>query len=252
MASERLLPLGRRCAACPRPRPRPSTPKKRLRLVPDHDPGAARPAAASDQLGEVVQQRQVVGRRLAEADARVDPDLGHARRQRLPGPLEHEAVHLGHDVVVAGVVLHGAGLALHVHGHPARTGVGRHLPQRGRDVVDQARPGGDRRRRHLGLERVHREPGTPRRGGAGQRLDHRHHAGQLFLDRHRLGARARRLPADVDDVGALDQERVPVRDGGVVRGVEAAVGERVRRDVEHPHDERAGPRAGWPPGTGAQ
>ena len=47
---------------------------------------------------------------------------------------------------------------------------------------------------------VSTETRAPARGQGGH---HGHHPGQLHLDRHRLGARARGLAADVDHVGPL-------------------------------------------------
>ncbi len=182
----------------------------------------------------MVQQREVVLRRLAEADARIDPDLAHPGGAGPGRPLQHEAVHLGHHVAVAGVGLHGAGLALHVHGHPAGAGLRRHLPQRGRDVVDQRGPGADGRPGHRGLGGVDRDT----RAGGGQRLDHRHHPGQLLVEGHRGGPGAGGLAPDVDHVGPLGGQLEAVGHGALGGGVEAAVGEGVGRHVEHPHDER--------------
>ena len=55
---------------------------------------------------------------------------------------------------------------------------------------------------------------------------------------HRLGARAGRLAADVDDRGALGRQPAALRERGLGVEVAAAVGERVGRDVEDA-DERA-------------
>ena len=53
---------------------------------------------------------------------------------------------------------------------------------------------------------------------------------------HRVGARAGGLAADVEQVGALERQAQAVPDGGVAVQERAAVGERVRRDVDHAHD----------------
>ena len=69
--------------------------------------------------------------------------------------------------------------------------------------------------------------------------------------------RAGRLAADVEDVGALGDQRARVLDGAVEGEPLAAVGERVGRDVEDAHDARAhralivGPRALNRPAAGA-
>ncbi len=44
---------------------------------------------------------------------------------------------------------------------------------------------------------------------AGQSLDHGHHAGQLLVGGHRRRSGARRLTADVDDVGPLARSACP-------------------------------------------
>ena len=69
--------------------------------------------------------------RLPEADAGVDPGLGHPGGGCLLHPCHEVVADLGDDVVVARLGLHRAGLALHVHRHPADAGGGR-------DRVDEA------------------------------------------------------------------------------------------------------------------
>ena len=64
---------------------------------------------------------------LAEADARVDPDLVDAGGAAPRAPLGEEGLHLGDHVVVAGVDLHGAGRAPAVHGDPADAELGGHV-----------------------------------------------------------------------------------------------------------------------------
>ena len=73
--------------------------------------------AESRKARQRAQQREVVRERLAEADAGIERDAlrGHARRDRGLGALGEERLDLGHDVVVARVVLHRARLAEHVH-----------------------------------------------------------------------------------------------------------------------------------------
>ena len=85
---------------------------------------------------------------------------------------------------------------------------------------------------------------------AGEGLENRQHAPQLLGGVDRLGARACGLAADVEDVGAV-LEHLPAGVHGPC-GIEAAaaVGERVRRDVDDAHDERAlaeeeGGRSPW-------
>ena len=61
----------------------------------------------------------------------------------------------------------------------------------------------------------------------------------LLLGGDRLGARPRRFPADVEDVGTLGLQLQAVRDGRLRIEIPAAVGEAVRRDVDDAHE--AGP-----------
>ena len=71
----------------------------------------------------------------------------------------------------------------------------------------------------------------------GQGLDHRDHAAQLLDLRNRRRARPRGLAAHVDEVCTRvhhPQRRVYRRADALKR---AAVGERVRRDVQDAHDE---------------
>ena len=85
---------------------------------------------------------------------------------------------------------------------------------------------------------VSTETRTPARG---QGLDDGHDPGQLLVERDGLGPGPGGLPADVDDVGPLGHHAEAVGHGALGGVVEAAVGEGVRRHVEHPHDERPRP-----------
>ena len=93
------------------------------------------------------------------------------RRSPLDGerePLLEERLHVGDDVVVARVVLHGARLAEHVHQAAVGAGVGHDPGQRGVEaeggyVVDDRRAGVERRPRDRGLRRVDGDPCVLRR-----------------------------------------------------------------------------------------
>ena len=69
----------------------------------------------------------------------------------------------------------------------------------------------------------------------GQLGDDRPDPAQLFLGRDALCAGPGRLASDIDDVGALPGQVQAVLDGGVRPEPGTAVGERVRRHVDHAH-----------------
>ena len=72
------------------------------------------------------------------------------------------------------------------------------------------------------------------------RVDHRQHPLELDLERHRVGARPGRLPADVEQVGAVGGQLQAVGDRGVGVEERAAVRERVGGHVDHAHHGRGG------------
>ena len=77
-------------------------------------------------------------------------------------------------------------------------------------------------------------------GRAGEPLEHGHDAPQLLVERHALRAGPGRLAADVDDRRALRRAIAPRGCDRVLgRAVDAAVRERVRRDVDDAHHGRA-------------
>ena len=143
-------------------------------------------AAGGDQLVEVGEQGQVVLRGLAEADARVDPDLvdpGVAGRPRPArpgsrGPRRPRRRSGGRPASCAGRPACAS--------PPSRRRRGRHLVQRGGHVVDERGAGGDGRLGHLGVAGVDRDPDVRRPGLAITGSTRR-----LLLGRvDRLGARA--------------------------------------------------------------
>ena len=111
---------------------------------------------------------------------------------------------------------------------PGRLGV---AAQRG-DVVHEHGAELERAPRDLGLRRVDRDRDP------GEALENRLDARDLLLGGHGLGARARRLTADVDERGAFREESPPVRDRVGGSHELASVGETVRRDIQHADDRR--------------
>ena len=112
---------------------------------------------------------------------------------------------------------------------PARSWVG----AEGGDVVDVARAGVERGLGDGALGGVDRD--SVRRAVGDERLDDGEHARELVLGVHGLGARAGRLAADVEQVGALAREPPALGDGRVGVEERAAVRERVGRHVDDAH-----------------
>ena len=197
------------------------------------------------EFAEAIEQLQVVLEALAEADSRVDEnpvgvDPGGRGAADPRGQLRD---HLAEQVVVVRGLLHGAGRPLHVHDDERRPGAGDDVAEtrveaQRRDVVDDRRPGCKGRLRHGGLRGVdaHRHAGA-----RGQLPDDGHHAAQLLLLGDRFGAGARRLAADVEDVGPLARETQAVLDRRRRVEERPAVREGVRGDVDDPHDRGALP-----------
>src|SRR6185436_4583493 len=80
-----------------------------------------------------------------------------------------------------------------------------------------------------------------------QLADHRQDTAQLLLHGHRRGARAARFAADIEDMRAVLDQAVGVRDGRLRILEAAAVGKGIGRDVHHAHDQRTTEREGKPP-----
>ena len=189
------------------------------------------------QLVQVRQQVEVVLERLAEPDPGIDQHLdSEATSGR--DPLGEEVADLGHHVVVAGLALHRARLALHVHGDHRSAVAGRDLEHRlagAGDVVDQVGAGSERPIGDLGLRGVDAQGHSEVEPA--DALDHRQQPGELLRRSHRIGAGPGAFGADVDQVGPFRRHAPRVFDRGFGNVEAAAVREAVRRHVEHPHDE---------------
>jgi hypothetical protein len=128
--------------------------------------------------------------------------------------------------------------------------VGRHAP----DVVDQRGAGVERGRGDGRLRRVHAQRDVRQHVADGP--DDGDDARDLVLGRDPFVPRARALAADVEEIGALGRHPARRTHGGadrVARREEAIARERIGRDVEDPHDERAlapRERPGADPGRG--
>jgi hypothetical protein len=153
-----------------------------------------------------------------------------------------EPAHLVHHVGIARRLLHGPWRTLHVHQAHGRIRFSHRVQGAGRSqchhVVDHRRPGSQRRAHHLGLHRVDRHHAAT----AGQRLDHRQHATNFFVNWHRGRARAGGLATDIEDIGARFLQLERMADGRLRIGQTPAVRKRIRRDIDDAHDKRAGQR----------
>ena len=187
------------------------------------------------------------------------PGSSRIRSSAIPGgdrerhPLLEERLDVADDIVVVRVVLHRPRAAEHVHQAAVGAAVGDdagHLgvaPQRGH-VVDEGGAGGRARLRRpaafeVSIESRARLPvrASPSITGSTRRSS---------LGVHGLGARTRRLAADVEDRRALCLELEAVGDRRRGIEVQAPVGERVGRDVDDAHHAK-GPR-GFEPRRGGR
>ena len=154
-------------------------------------------------------------KRLAKAKARIERDAisRHPCRLARRCPIKQKITHLAHYVRVHRGRLHRRRPALHVHQHHAHvTGRanrnGTRVRQR-RHIVDDARTGSNCRAHDRSFARVNRHT-MPARGKLG---NHRHHPIQLLLHRNRRRTGARRFATNVDDVRALRNQPLRVRQG---------------------------------------
>ena len=104
------------------------------------------------------------------------------------------------------------------------------------DIIEHVAAGLRGLARRLGLECVDRDR---HRALLEHGFEERHEALDLLLGRHRLEAGAAGLRADIDDVRTIAHHLLHMAQCLVMRVPLAAVRERIRRHVEHAHDERA-------------
>src|SRR2546425_326977 len=70
-----------------------------------------------------------------------------------------------------------------------------------------------------------------------QGCEHRQDTGQLNVQWNWLGARARRLAPEVQQIGSFRFDLLGSGNGRLNAEIAPAIGERVRGDVQHPHDQ---------------
>ena len=190
------------------------------------------------QLSQIRQQLDIVPGRLAESDAGVHDDavLAKPGRSALAHPLRQEIPDLRDHVNIVGLLLHGAGLAPHVHEayRPLQRngGLQRTLFAERADIVDHRGSRGDRGMHDGGFAGI---DGYRRVDSGDDGLDHGNDAVEFFLFGDVGCARTRGFAADIDDVRTIPGHRLGPAHGRVAPDKSAAVRERVGCHVEDPH-----------------
>ena len=174
--------------------------------------------------------------RLAESDSRIDHDPmgGDSRRNRPRHPRLQRVIDVQQHVVIARIVLHGFRQPLGMHQADRNPCRGHHAGQGGIEVkaghvVDDNRPGLQRRLRHAGLASVDRDRDPVRKGA-----DRGQDAGGFVGRGNRGRAGARRFTADIEDRGPLRRQGPRLYD----RIIGATIRETVGRRVHDPHEMR--------------
>jgi len=216
-----------------------------------------------EQIVEVGEERVVVVVNLAEAVAGVEDDAvafdaeGVGAREGLDEiGLNERNDGIGREARL-GAPFVGASAGVHENDAAAGAGAGAAhvgIPRQGTDVVDDFRAGSGSGGGGAGFVGVDGEDGVGAFAKNG--FDDGEDAILFVFRAEALGAGARGFAADVDEVGSVVEHGERVFGGDVRAKVEAAVRERVRRNVEHAHDEsaraeRQSARADLPGGEGA-
>lgn len=191
------------------------------------------------ELSRAGHERLIVGVGLAEADAGVEAD-----------PLERNAggeedipttgqvgVDFHDDVAVAGIELHRAGCALHVHRTDTSPRVASYREHGGvscqaRHIIDDFGPDLDRSGRHFPLRGIDRN-GHPRLGR--QPPDHFDDPPEFLSCWHRLGKWPRALAADIEQIRPGSDECQAVGYPRLNISMPTAIRKAVGGDVHDPH-----------------
>ena len=163
--------------------------------------------------------------RLAEAKTGVDHDAlgGNTGGVRGAHARVEKRQHLGDHVVITRFILHLRGRALHVHQANCdlawRDRCKRLRRLQRIDVVDHGSARCDRFAHERGFLRIDRNRHRPTR----ELLEQRQHAAAFLVERNAAGARPRRLPAQVENVGAFGDELARAVECGARGGKLAAI-----------------------------
>ena len=192
--------------------------------------------------------------RFAEADAWIECNIHgvDATGYGMGKTLSKKISHLAHHIFIARMLLHRARRPLHVHDHQPRPRAPHDFRHRGiaaqtGDIIDNRRASLHRGGGDFGFAgvdrdhaaRFHRSHGayrTYRPYFLRQRANHRQHAAHFLRLADRIRAGAGRFAADVDDLRAFLHHLQAVGDRGIHSRIPAAVGKRIQRHIEHPHD----------------
>ena len=185
--------------------------------------------AQTHELLEVAHQLQRLRRRLAEAGTGVDADavVRDARSLQSGSPVAQPLAHVGHHVVIRRRVLHGRGVALHVHDHQPAIAVAHRIHHDGvaeaGHVVHDGRARFQARARNFGVARIDAHAHIALR----QCAHHRQHARQLLVHGHRRGAGRVDSPPTSIMRASLLRHALGMSQRGIEAVVLASVGEGV-------------------------
>jgi len=188
-------------------------------------------------------QREIVLVCFPEADAGVEADAvgGDAHFDQNIAALFEVAVDIFDDIVVARVVLHGLGRALHVHGTNGGLGFGGEswhgwVAFEAGDVVDDFCPGFDSSFSNFGFGGVdrYREINT-----AGEGFDDGDDTVEFLLSGDGIGMGPSAFAADVEDVCAVVGQLEGLLNRCLGREELTAVGKTIGSDVDDAHEQRS-------------
>ncbi len=194
------------------------------------------------KFGQLRDQFVILRITFTETDARIKNNLrfGDACLHRHGDGSAQAGCYIFHYVSRERLLLHGAGLAVHVHQNHRELAASCDLRQprigaQGGNVIHDFRTRGDSGFGHFGAAGIDGNgDGQP----PAQLFEHREDSSQLLRGRSAFRAGTRRFAADIEDVRTGGFHFDCAGHGGVDLMKKAAVGKAVRRDVEHTHHER--------------